>query len=54
VVLGDTLVDITPGCGKKTNPEVIKYLEDENAYTEAMMKPTKGCRKDSTRKCWPH
>src|SRR6185503_6686483 len=25
----------------KTNPEVIKYLEDENAYTEDVMKPTK-------------
>ena len=26
---------------EKTNPEVIKYLEDENAYTEDAMKPTK-------------
>lgn len=25
----------------KENPEVIKYLEDENAYTEEVMKPTK-------------
>jgi oligopeptidase B len=26
---------------EKTNPEVIKYLEAENAYTESMMKPTR-------------
>jgi len=26
----------------KENPEVIKYLEDENAYTEEVMQPTKG------------
>lgn len=25
--------------GEKKNPEIIKYLEDENAYTEALMKP---------------
>lgn len=25
--------------GEKKNPEIIKYLEDENAYTEAYMKP---------------
>ena len=24
----------------KSNPEVIKYLEEENAYTQALMKPT--------------
>jgi oligopeptidase B len=26
---------------EKSNPEVIKYLEDENAYTEEVMRPTK-------------
>ena len=26
---------------EKSNPEVIKYLESENAYTEEVMKPTK-------------
>ena len=26
---------------EKKNPEVIKYLEDENAYTEEVMRPTK-------------
>ena len=26
---------------EEKNPEIIKYLEDENAYTEAMMKPYK-------------
>ncbi len=45
VVLGDTLVDNYAWLREKTNPEVIKYLEDENAYTEAMMKPTKGLQK---------
>ena len=26
---------------EKSNPEVLKYLEAENAYTEEVMKPTK-------------
>jgi oligopeptidase B len=34
VVLGDTLIDNYAWLREKSNPEVIKYLEDENAYTE--------------------
>jgi len=45
VVLGDTLIDNYAWLREKSNPEVIKYLEDENAYTEAMMKPTKRLQK---------
>jgi oligopeptidase B len=30
----------------KENPEVIKYLEAENKYTEAVMKPTENLQKD--------
>lgn len=40
-VHGDTLKDDYFWLREKTNPEVIKYLEDENAYTEEVMKPTK-------------
>jgi len=29
----------------RTNPEVIRYLEAENAYTEALMKPTEALQK---------
>jgi len=45
VVLGDTLIDNYAWLREKSNPEVIKYLEDENAYTEAVMKPTKRLQK---------
>ena len=38
---GYTLKDDYFWLREKTNPEVIKYLEQENAYTEDMMKPTK-------------
>jgi oligopeptidase B len=37
---GDTLVDNYHWLREKNNPEVISYLESENAYTTAMMKPT--------------
>ena len=30
----------TSGCGRRANPEVTTYLEAENAYTDAVMKPT--------------
>src|SRR6185369_3541926 len=40
-VHGDTLKDDYFWLREKTNPEVIKYLEDENAYTDEVMKPTK-------------
>lgn len=37
---GDTLVDDYFWLREKSNPEVIAYLEAENAYTDAVMKPT--------------
>jgi oligopeptidase B len=39
---GYTLKDDYFWLREKSNPEVIKYLEGENAYTEEVMKPTKG------------
>ncbi len=38
---GYTLTDDYFWLREKSNPEVIKYLEAENAYTESVMKPTK-------------
>ena len=38
---GTTVVDNYFWLREKSNPEVIKYLEKENAYTEAMTKPLK-------------
>lgn len=37
---GDTRVDDYFWLRQKTNPEVIAYLKAENAYTDAMMRPT--------------
>lgn len=37
---GDTLVDDYYWMREKNNPEVIAHLEAENAYTDAVMKPT--------------
>jgi oligopeptidase B len=39
---GYTLTDDYFWMREKSNPEVIKHLEAENAYTEAVMAPTKG------------
>ena len=39
---GDTFVDDYFWLREKTNPEVTKYLEAENAYTDAVMKPLDG------------
>ncbi|MGH9930900.1 MAG: S9 family peptidase [Pyrinomonadaceae bacterium] len=38
----DTMIDEYFWLREKTNPEVIAHLEAENAYAEAMMKPTAG------------
>jgi oligopeptidase B len=38
---GYTLKDDYFWLREKKNPEVIKYMEDENAYTEEVMRPTK-------------
>jgi len=45
VIHGDTLVDNYYWLRDKTNPEVIKYLEDENAYTKSVMKHTEKLQK---------
>jgi oligopeptidase B len=45
VILGDTLVDNYFWLREKTNPAVIQYLEDENAYTKSIMKPTRRMQK---------
>ncbi|HKD82654.1 MAG TPA: S9 family peptidase [Candidatus Angelobacter sp.] len=37
---GGNLVDNYPWLRDKSNPEVAKYLEAENAYTDSVMKPT--------------
>jgi oligopeptidase B len=39
---GYTLKDDYFWLRDKANPEVVKYLESENAYTEELMRPTKG------------
>ena len=39
---GYTLTDDYFWLRDKTNPEVIKHLEAENALTEQLMQPTKG------------
>src|SRR6476619_4579429 len=36
----DTMIDEYFWLREKSNPEVISHLEAENAYSEAMMKPT--------------
>jgi len=45
VIHGDTLVDNYYWLREKTNPEVIKYLEEENAYTASVMKHTEKLQK---------
>lgn len=40
VLHGDTLIDNYFWMKEKSNPEVIKHLEAENAYAAAVMKPT--------------
>src|SRR5215813_11268443 len=39
---GGNLVDDYHWLREKPNPKVAKYLEAENAYTDAVMKPTEG------------
>ena len=45
IIHRDTLIDNYAWLRDKSNPEVIQYLEDENAYTEAIMKPTRRFQK---------
>lgn len=42
---GGNLVDDYRWLREKSNPEVAQYLEAENAYTDAFMKPTEGLQK---------
>ena len=52
---GYTLKDDYFWLREKSNPEVIKYLESENAYTEEVMKPTKALQETLyTRDARPH
>ena len=44
-MFGDTRTDDYGWIRDKKNPEAIAYLESENAYTEAFMKPTEGLQK---------
>ena len=44
-VNGGSLVDDYRWLREKSNPEVAKYLEAENAYTDAVMKPTEALQK---------
>ena len=48
---GSTLQDDYFWLRQKDNPDVLAYLRAENAYTEAVMKPTAAARKRSTRRC---
>src|SRR5438876_7632628 len=42
---GHTMVDNYYWLRDKKNPEVKAYLEAENSYTDALMKPTEGLQK---------
>src|SRR5205807_3229178 len=41
---GDTLVDPYFWMRQKDNPDVLAYLKAENAYTDAILKPTEALR----------
>src|SRR5713101_6734085 len=45
VLHGDRRVDHYAWLRQKENPEVIDYLKAENAYTDAILKPTEGFQK---------
>jgi len=44
-ILGGRLVDDYQWLREKSNPEVAQYLQAENAYTDAVMKPTEALQK---------
>ncbi len=46
VLHGDRRVDHYAWLRQKENPEVIAYLEGENAYTDAVLKPTESFQKE--------
>src|SRR4051812_10003157 len=41
---GDRRIDDFHWLREKSDPEVIRYLNEENAYTQAVMKPLEGFR----------
>jgi oligopeptidase B len=43
---GQTRIDPYYWMNQRENPKVVEYLEAENAYTDAMLKPVKGLRDD--------
>ena len=43
---GDTRIDPYYWLNERENPEVIQYLEDENSYTKAILRPTEKLQKD--------
>ncbi len=43
---GDTRIDNYYWLNDRENPEVIKYLEEENAYTKSVLKPTEKLQED--------
>jgi len=43
---GDTRIDNYYWLNEKENPKVIEYLEAENAYREAVMKPTENLQRE--------
>lgn len=43
---GDTRIDPYYWLNERDNADVIQYLEDENAYTKAVLKPTEKLQKD--------
>ena len=49
---GEERVDDYFWLREKAKPEVAAYLEAENAYTDAVMRPTEPLQERSTRRCW--
>ena len=49
---GDKRIDDYFWLRERKNPEVLKYLEAENAYAEAFMKPTEGFSRRFTKRWW--
>src|SRR5258708_39869999 len=50
VLHGDRRVDHYAWLRNKENPEVIAYLEAENAYTDAILKPTEPFQRSEERR----
>ena len=48
---GGTLADDYHWLREKSNPEVARYLEAENSYTDSVMRRRKPCKKGSMTRC---